>query len=357
MNPIAPITALVMRLLGAALGLAAFGVRAADGAEAVPGASGAGAAEIRLLNASFDISRELFQELNPAFAAVWSARTGRRVSIQQSHAGSSKQARAVLDGLAADVVTFNQVSDVDILAERGGLVPSDWRERFPHRSSPFTSTIVFLVRRGNPRGIHDWRDLGQPGVSVIVPNPKTSGNGRYSYLAAWAYAVKKLNLNQVEAAEFVGRIVRSVPVFDTGGRGATTTFAQRGIGDVLLTFEAEVLLTVAEVGADGLELVRPPFSVEAEMPVAVVEKVARRRGTEAVARAYLEFLYDEAGQEIVARHHYRPRLESVARRHASQFGSMELFSVDDLFGGWAAAQRDHFADGASFDRLMAAARR
>jgi sulfate transport system substrate-binding protein len=344
MNPLAN---LASRLLGMALGVLALGSPA----------PASGADEIRLLNASFDISRELFREINPAFAAAWKEKTGGTVAIRQTHDGSSKQARSVIDGLEADVLTFNQVLDIDILAERGGLVPADWRERFPHRSSPFTSTIVFLVRKGNPKNLRDWPDLVRPGIAVIVPNPKTSGNGRYSYLAAWAFALKKLNLNQAEAGEFVGRLFRNAPVLDTGGRGATTTFAQHGIGDVLLTFEAEAHLTVRELGANKFEIVIPSFGVEAEMPVAVVEKVARRRGTETVARAYLEFLYTEAGQEIIARHDYRPRLESVARRYAARFGDLELFTVDDVFGGWPAAHREHFAAGGNFDRLAARGRK
>jgi sulfate transport system substrate-binding protein len=315
------------------------------------GLGSASAASVQILNASFDISRELFQELNPAFAAAWKTRTGDTVEIRQSHGGSSKQARSVLDGLSADVVTLNQVVDLDALAARPGLVASDWRTRFPHSASPFTSTIAFLVRRGNPRGIRDWPDLAKPGTAVIVPNPRTSGNGRYSYLAAWAFALQKLNLNQAEAEAFVGSIFRNVPVLDTGGRAATTTFAQRAIGDVLLTFESEARLTLAESGQTALEIVLPSYSIEAEMPVAVVESVTRRRNTGPVATAYLEFLYSETGQEIIARHHFRPRSETIANRQTPRFGALEQFRVETVFGSWDAAHRTHFADGGTFDRI------
>lgn len=305
----------------------------------------------RLLNASFDISRELFQALNPAFIQTWKARTGHTIEVLQSHGGSPKQARAVIDGLAADVVTLNQEPDVDALAARRGLVASNWRERFAHRASPYSSTIVFLVRRGNPKGIRDWPDLARPGISVVIPNPKASGNGRYGYLAAYAFALHKLNLNADEANEFVGRVFRNAPVLDTGGRAATTTFAQRGVGDVLVTFESEALLTLTEgVGAD-LELVAPSYSIEADMPVAVVDPVVQRKGTADAARAYLEFLYTEPAQEIIARHHFRPRLEAVARRHADHFRALELFRVETIFGSWDAAQKTHFAEGGVFDRV------
>lgn len=315
--------------------------------------------ETRLLNASFDISRELFQAYNPVFAAHWQAQTGETLTVSQSHAGSSKQARAVIDGLAADVITFNQVTDVDQVAARG-LVAKDWRTRFPHQSSPFTSTIVFLVRKGNPKAIRDWDDLARPGVSVIVPNPKTSGNGRYSYLAAYAHALKQ-NGGKAEAArEFVGRLFRNVPVQDTGGRGATTTFVQRGIGDVLLTFEAEVFLTLQELGrtaaSSPFEVVAPSFSVEAELPVALVEKVTQRRGTTKQAQAYLEFLYSDAGQEVAAKNYFRPRSATVAARYSHQFAKLTLFRVDDVFGSWAEAQKTHFADDGVFDQIYRKAR-
>jgi len=243
------------------------------------------------------------------------------------------------------------VPDIDILAARGGLLPTDWRERLPHHSSPYSSTVVFLVRRGNPKGIRDWNDLAKPGVGVVLPNPKTSGNGRYSYLAAWAYAQRRQNLNEAETRDFVGRILHNVPVFDTGGRGATTTFAERGIGDVLLTFEAEARFTLRELGTNRLEIVHPSFSVEAEMPVAVVEKYARRKGSEKIARAYLEFLYSEEAQEIIANNEFRPRSEPVARRHAPRFAALDLVRVEDAFGTWAEVNRLHFAEGGVFDQL------
>lgn len=346
-----PFPLLSRRRFGRGLGVLLLGAAARG-----RGASAGPTEPVRLLNVSFDISRELFQEINPAFAAEWKRRTGGVVTIQQSHGGSSKQARSVIDGLAADVVTFNQSLDIDVLATRGGLVPADWRTRLPHQSAPFTSPVVFLVRKGNPKGLRDWTDLVKPGVSVIVPNPKTSGNGRSSYLTAWAHALKKQNLSPAESREFVARLFRNAPVLDTGGRAATGTFAQRGIGDVLLTFEAEARMTLEELGSERLELVRPSLSLEADLPVAVVEKVARKRGTEAVARAYLEFLYTETGQEIAARHHFRPRLEAVARRHADRFGALEVFTVDDVFGGWPAAHQEHFADGGVFDQLSRPAR-
>lgn len=315
--------------------------------------------ETRLLNASFDISRELFQAYNPVFAAHWQAQTGETLTVSQSHAGSSKQARAVIDGLAADVITFNQVTDVDQVAARG-LVAKDWRTRFPHQSSPFTSTIVFLVRKGNPKAIRDWDDLARPGVSVIVPNPKTSGNGRYSYLAAYAHALKQNGGKADAAREFVGRLFRNVPVLDTGGRGATTTFVQRGIGDVLLTFEAEVFLTLQELGrtaaSSPFEVVAPSSSVEAELPVAVVEMVALRRGTTKQAQAYLEFLYSEAGQEVAAKNYFRPRSAAIAARYSQQFAKLTLFRVDDVFGSWAEAQKTHFADDGIFDQIYRKAR-
>lgn len=310
----------------------------------------AAAAEARLLNVSFDVSREFYQAYNPAFAAHWKASKGRDVSIDQSHAGSSKQARAVIDGLEADVVTFNQVLDMDAVAAKG-LVASDWRKRFPHDGSPFVSTIVFLVRKGNPKGIRDWNDLLKPGVSVIIPNPKTSGNGRYSYLAAYAHALRQPGGTQATAETFVASLFRKTPVLDAGGRGATTTFVQRGIGDVLLTFEAEVGLTLKEAGGDGLELVVPSFSIEAELPVAVVEPVARRHGTLDVAEGYLAYLYSDAGQEIAAAHFYRPRSKAIATKYGNRFPAIALFKVEEIFGSWAQAQKEHFSEGGVFDRI------
>jgi sulfate transport system substrate-binding protein len=325
-------------------------LRLALGVSLLATASLASAAETKLLNASFDIARELFQSYNEAFVRHWKQQTGEGVVVNQSHAGSSKQARAVIDGLEADVVTFNQVTDVDAVAERG-LISREWRKQLPNQGSPFSSTIVFLVRKGNPKGIKDWSDLVKPGVSVIVPNPKTSGNGRYSYLAAWGYALRQSAGDEGKAREFVGKLFANVPVLDTGGRGATTTFAQREIGDVLLTFEAEVFLTVKEFGADRFEAVVPSYSIEADMPVAVVQKVVAKRGTERLARAYLEYLYSDEGQGIVAANYYRPRSQKVAEQYAAQFGKLELFSVAKVFGDWASAQKTHFSEGGIFDQL------
>lgn len=331
---------MLKRIVVVALGLVA-GVAVAATAQA---------AEAKLLNASFDIARELYNQINPAFAAHWEKETGQKITINQSHAGSSKQARAVIDGLAADVITFNQVTDIDAVASKG-LVATDWRQKFPNNSAPYSSTIVFLVRKGNPKGIKDWSDLVKPGVGVIVPNPKTSGNGRYSYLAAYAYALKHNNGDDAKAREFVTALFKNAPVLDSGGRGATTSFAEREIGDVLLTFEAEVFLTIKEFGVGRFEAVLPSYSIEAEMPVAVVERVVNRRNTAKEANAYLQFLYSEEGQEILARNFYRPRSAKVAEKYSQQFGKLELFSVDKVFGSWAQVQKVHFAEGGLFDQI------
>jgi sulfate/thiosulfate-binding protein len=309
------------------------------------------AAPATLLNASFDIARELYQDYNPAFIKHWKETSGEKLEVKQSHGGSSKQARAVIDGLQADVVTMNQITDIDAIAERGNLLPKDWRSKLPNDSSPYSSTIIFLVRRGNPKGIKDWDDLVKPGVTVVVPNPKTSGNGRYSYLSAYGFALKKFNGDEARAQEFVGKLFRNVPVLDTGGRGATTTFVQREIGDVLLTFEAEVYLTIKELGKEKFDVVVPSISVEAEMPVAVVQKVANRHGTQKVAAAYLEYLYSQEGQEIIARNFYRPSSEAVARKHEDQFQKLTLLKVDEAFGGWNNVQKVHFADGGLLDQI------
>jgi sulfate/thiosulfate transport system substrate-binding protein len=324
--------------------------RFVTGALLLAAVSVAPAAETKLLNASFDISRELFQRYNEAFVRHWKKANGGSVVVNQSHSGSSKQARAVIDGLEADVVTFNQVTDVDAVAAKG-LIPADWRKRLPNQSSPFSSTIVFLVRKGNPKGIKDWDDLVKPGIAVIVPNPKTSGNGRYSYLAAYAFALKRLKLDDAGARAFVGKLFKNVPILDTGGRGATTSFVQREIGDVLLTFEAEVFLTIKELGADKFDAVVPSFSIEAEMPVAVVAKVATRHGATAIAQAYLEYLYSDEGQGIIAANYYRPRSVKVAEQYAQQFGKLELFSVEEVFGDWAKTQKTHFGEGGVFDQI------
>ncbi len=313
-------------------------------------------AETVLLNVSFDVSRKLFQEINPAFVAHWKAQSGEQIEIKQSHGGSSKQARAVIDGLKADVVTLNQATDINSIAERGKLLPQNWQSLLPNNSAPYSSPILFLVRKGNPKGIKDWDDLVKPGISVVVPNPKTSGNGRYSYLAAYAYALKAFSQDEAKAKDFVRKLFKNVPVLDTGGRGATTTFAERAIGDVLLTFEAEIFLTIRELGADKFEAVSPSQSIEAEMPVAVVQKVASQHKTEKLARSYLEFLYTEEAQEIIAKNHYRPRAGTVAAKHAGQFPKLNLVTVDEIFGGWAKVQKVHFAEGGVFDQIQSANR-
>ncbi len=307
------------------------------------------AREVRILNASFDSTRELFAEVNAAFARRWRERTGESVVVRQSHGGSGKQARAVLDGLEADVLTLALAWDVDAVA-RAGLVVPGWQGRLAHRSAPFFSTVVFLVRRGNPKGIRDWGDLVRPGVEVVAPHPKTSGGGRWSYLAAWGQELLRTG-DQREAHELVRRLYRNVPVLDAGARGAATTFVERRIGDVLLAGESEALLAVRKLGAERLEVVVPPVSILVEPAVAVVDAVAERRGTAAVARAYLELLYSEEGQEIAARSFYRPRDERVAARHAAAFPRLRLFTVEEAFGGWRRAHETHFADGGVFDRL------
>jgi sulfate/thiosulfate transport system substrate-binding protein len=305
----------------------------------------------KLLNASYDPTRELYQQYNSAFIKYWKGQGGADVQIKQSHGGSGKQARAVIDGLEADVVTLALAYDIDVIAERARLLPADWQKRLPNNSSPYTSTIVFLVRKGNPKGIKDWDDLIKPGVSVITPNPKTSGGARWNYLAAYGYELKRANGDENRAKEFVKNIFKNVPVLDTGARGATTTFVQRGIGDVLIAWENEAILASKEVGKGEVEIVVPSVSILAEPPVAVVDKVAKRHGTEAVAKAYLEHLYSEEGQEIAAKNYYRPRLDSVAKKYASQFPQLKLFTVDELFGGWQKAQKAHFADGGTFDQI------
>ncbi len=307
-------------------------------------------ADVVLLNVSYDVTREFYRQFNPAFIAYWKGKTGETVIINQSHGGSSKQARSVVDGLDADVVTMNQANDIDLLAERGRLLSADWAKRFPHHSAPYTSTTVFLVRKGNPKQIRDWDDLVRPGVAVVIPNPKTSGNGRYSYLAAWGYVVKKGGSEQ-QAREFVARLFRNVPVLDTGGRGATTTFVQRGIGDALLTFENEVFLTRKELGGDAFDVVYPSISIEAENPVSIVDKVVDKRGTRKVATAYLEHLYSEEGQELAARNFFRPRDARILARNDATFRKIDLFTVDEVFGGWKQAQAVHFSDGGLFDQI------
>ena len=311
------------------------------------------AGPVRLLNVSYDPTRELYQEINAAFAKLWKARTGQDVEINQSHGGSGKQARSVIDGLQADVVTLALAYDIDVISGKAGLIPANWQTRLPHSSSPFTSTIVFLVRKGNPKHIREWDDLVRPNVSVITPNPKSSGGARWAYLAAWGSALLRNHNDDNKAREFVTRLYKNVPVLDSGARGATTTFAQRGIGDVLLSWENEAFLALKELGGDKFEIVTPSTSILAEPPVSVVDKVASRHGTTAVATAYLEFLFSEDGQEIGARNYYRPRSEQVAAKYAGRFPKLQLFTVDQLFGGWRKAQQTHFDDGGVFDHIYA----
>ena len=309
------------------------------------------AAETTLLNVSYDVTREFYKDYNAAFTAHWKERTGQGITINQSHGGSSKQARSVIDGLEADVVTMNQALDIDVLHERAKLIPKDWATRLPNHSVPNSSTILFVVRKGNPKKIKDWDDLIKPGVSVIIPNPKTSGNGRYSYLAGWGYALKQPGGDEAKARAYISKLFANVPVLDTGGRGATTTFAQRGIGDVLLTFENEVALIQKELGGGSLEVVAPSVSILAENPVVWVDKVVNKRGTEAVAKAYLEYLFSETGQELAAKHNFRPQNQTVLARHAGQFKDIKLFTVDEVAGGWQKAQQTHFVDGGIFDQI------
>ncbi len=316
-------------------------------------ASTAGARSIELLNVSYDPTRELYQEFNVAFAKHYAVLSGKKVEINQSHGGSGKQARAVIDGLEADVVTLALAYDIDAIAEKSTLLPKDWQAKLPHNSTPYTSTIVFLVRKGNPKGIKDWNDLVKPGVAVITPNPKTSGGARWNYLAAWAYALMQNGNDEAKARDFVAKLFKNVPVLDSGARGATTTFVQRGIGDVLLAWENEALLALKEEGGKEFELVAPSLSILAEPPVAVVEKVAARHGTKDVAEAYLQYLYTDEGQEIAAKNFYRPRNEAVAAKYADKFPKISLVTIDDVFGGWKKAQAAHFSDGGIFDQIYA----
>jgi sulfate transport system substrate-binding protein len=309
------------------------------------------AKDIVLLNASYDPTRELYTDYNSAFAKYWKEKTGDNVTINQSHGGSGKQARAVIDGLPADVVTLALAYDIDVIAEKAKLLSADWQSRLPNNSTPYTSTIVFLVRKGNPKGIKDWDDLVRPGISVITPNPKTSGGARWNYLAAWGYALRKDGGDETKARDFVARLYKNVPVLDSGARGATITFVERGIGDVLIAWENEAFLSVNELGKGQFEVIAPSTSILAEPPVAVVDKVANKHGTREVAQAYLQYLYSEEGQEIAAKNYYRPRLESIAARFADKFPKVKLFTIDEVFGGWQKAQKAHFADGGIFDQL------
>ncbi|NHZ41977.1 MULTISPECIES: sulfate ABC transporter substrate-binding protein [Massilia] len=308
------------------------------------------AADVTLLNVSYDPTRELYQDVNTAFAKQWKAKTGDNVTIKQSHGGSGKQARGVIDGLEADVVTLALAYDIDAIAERG-IVSPQWQKRLQHNSAPYTSTIVFLVRKGNPKGIKDWNDLVKPGVAVITPNPKTSGGARWNHLAAWGYALRQPGATEATAREFISKLYKNVPVLDSGARGATTTFVERGIGDVLIAWENEALLAIKELGPDKVDIVAPSLSILAEPPVSVVDKVVDKRGTRKVAQAYLEFLYTDEGQEIAAKNYYRPVVPKIAAKYAAQFPKVKLFTIDEAAGGWTKAQKAHFADGGVFDQV------
>jgi sulfate transport system substrate-binding protein len=319
-------------------------------ANAAPADEGTTRSATSILNVSYDPTRELYAAFDTAFARYWKEKTGQVVTVNQSHGGSGKQARSVIDGLEADVVTLALAYDIDAIGQQAGLLSADWQARLPDQSSPYTSTIVFLVRKGNPKGIHDWSDLVRPGVQVITPNPKTSGGARWNYLAAWGYALRQNGGDEAAARDFVARLFRNVPVLDTGARGATNTFVQRGIGDVLIAWENEAFLAVNELGADRVEIVVPSVSILAEPPVAVVDRNVDRHGTRKVAQAYLEYLYTPQGQELAAKNYYRPRLASVAARYADRFPKLQLFTIAD-FGGWQAAQKKHFGDGGVFDQI------
>jgi sulfate/thiosulfate-binding protein len=307
-------------------------------------------AETKLLNVSYDPTRELYVEINAAFAKVWKAKTGETITIQQSHAGSGKQARAVIDGLQADIVTLALAYDIDAIAQRGKLLPVNWQSRLADNSSPYTSTILFLVKKGNPKQIKDWGDLVRPGISVVTPNPKTSGGARWNYLAAWAYAMKQNGNNEAKAKEFMKQLYKNAPILDSGARQSTTTFIDRGIGDVLIAWENEALLAVNELAKGKFEIVAPSLSILAEPPVTIVDKVAAKHGTTAVAKAYLDFLYTPEGQEIAAKHYYRPRLKQVADKYKTQFAPLPMVTIADL-GGWQQVQKKHFDDNGTFDQI------
>ncbi len=315
----------------------------------LPAAARAG---ISLLNVSYDPTREFYQEFNRSFSRYWETKTGKKVVINQSHGGSGKQARAVIDGLEADVVTLALAYDIDEICSKSDQIHKDWQKRLPSNSAPYTSTIVFLVRKGNPKGIKDWDDLIKDGISVITPNPKTSGGARWNYLAAWGFSLKNSQNDENKARDFVRRLYKKVPVLDSGARGSTTTFVQRGIGDVLITWENEALLAVNELGRDKFEIVMPSISILAEPPVTVVDSVVDKHGTRAYAQAYLDYLYTKEGQEIAAKHYYRPRMALVAKKYSVYFPSIKLFTIDEVFGGWQNAQKIHFGDGGSFDQIF-----
>ena len=314
-------------------------------------ASSAQKRTITLLNASYDPTREFYDEFNAAFAAAWKARGGGDVLIKQSHGGSGKQARSVIDGLEADVVTLALAYDIDAIAQNGRLLPKDWQKRLPNNSSPYTSTIVFLVRKGNPKGIKDWEDLAKPGLSIVTPNPKTSGGARWNYLAAYGYELRRSNNDANKARQFVAQIFKNVAVLDTGARGSTVTFLQRKIGDVLIAWENEALLAANQLAKGEVEIITPSTSILAEPPVALVDKVAKRRGTTKIAEEYLKFLYTDAGQNLAAKHYFRPRNERALKGSGVQFAQVKLFTIDEVFGGWQKAHTAHFAEGAIFDQI------
>lgn len=342
MKPIKKIIRNALWIIGSILSLAVAAVPAAQAADPVT-----------LFNVSYDPTRELYEDYNAAFSKYWQSKGGGAVSVKQSHGGSGKQARAVIDGLDADVVTLALAYDIDAIAEKSGLLPKDWQSKLPNNSTPYTSTIVFLVRKGNPKAIKDWDDLAKPGIAVVTPNPKTSGGARWNLLAAWGYALKKFGNDEAKAKDFVAALYKNVPVLDSGARGATTTFVERGIGDVLLAWENEAFLAVNELGKDKFEVVVPSVSVLAEPPVAVVEKNAAKHKTSEVAKSYLDYLYSPEGQEIAAKHYYRPRLQAVTDKYASKFPKISLFTIDELFGGWSRAQPKFFNDGGVFDQIYA----
>ena len=333
--------------------LAVAAALVALGPAALPGSLGPAvqAQSVTLLNVSYDPTRELYADFNAAFAKSWKARTGQDVTVQQSHGGSGKQARAVIDGLEADVVTLALAYDIDAIAENGGLLNAGWQKRLPQNSSPYTSTIVFLVRKGNPKGIKDWGDLVRPGIQVITPNPKTSGGARWNYLAGWAWALRQPGGSEQKAREYVTQLFKNVPVLDSGARGSTNTFVQRGLGDVLLAWENEAYLAVKELGPDKVEIVTPSLSILAEPPVAVVDQVVDKKGTRKVAEAYLQFLYGPEGQGLAARHYYRPRDAKALAQAPVKFANLKLITIDEVFGGWQKAQKLHFADGGIFDQI------
>ncbi len=339
-----------------ALALVALGAgcnKSADASGAPGGSANAkpAAQEVTLLNVSYDPTREFYGDYNQLFAEHWKKEKGQAVTVKQAHGGSGKQARAVIDGLEADVVTLALAYDVDALFKKGKLIPENWRTRLPEGSAPYTSTIVFVVRKGNPKNLKDWSDLIKPGVQVIAPNPKTSGGARYVYLGAWGYALKQPGADETKAKDFVGKLYGNVPVLDSGARGSTTTFTERNIGDALLTWENEAALTLKEAGAEKVEVVVPSISILAEPPVSVVDKVVDKKGTREVAEAYLKYLYEPAAQELAVKHHYRPRNADVAQKHAAEFPKLALFTVDETFGGWDKAQKTHFDDGGVFDEI------